>query len=150
MVVLTAAAITAGTVVTGTGPHAGDERARRFTFFSINWAARIHSSIVWLALASAVWLLWWLRSRPRDREALDAPFTAWLCIAVGQGVVGYLQYAQGVPAPLVAVHVALATALCTASVWLWCATRTAERLSVAEAASELRQLVDGGREERAD
>lgn len=162
MVVWTALAIVAGTVVTGTGPHAGDEEARRFTFLSITWVTRIHSVVVWVAVLMAMNLLWHLRKRAHDREVLDAPLTAWICVAIAQGGVGYLQYANGVPAPLVAVHVALATTLWAVSVWLWCATSRAsgtarsmiaasrQRGSVAEAADELGELVDGRSEERAD
>ena len=162
LVVWTALALLAGTVVTGTGPHAGDERARRFTFLSITWVARIHSVIVWIAVLMAVSLLWHLRNRPHDREVLDAPLTAWMCVAVLQGGVGYLQYANGVPAPLVAVHIALATTLWAISVWLWCATSrvsgtaadmitaSRRRSSLSEALDEHGDLVDGVREERAD
>ena len=162
MVVWTALAILAGTVVTGTGPHAGDERARRFTFLSITWVTRIHSTIVWVAVLMATRLLWHLRKHPHDREVLDAPLTAWMSVAVAQGCVGYLQYANGVPAPLVALHVALATTLWAISVWLWCATSRISgtagdlveaspgRGSIAEAADEFGELVDGRREERAD
>lgn len=163
----TALAIVAGTVVTGTGPHAGDEKARRFTFFSITWVTRIHGSIVWITVFTALSLVWHLRKRDHDREVLDAPLTAWMCVAVAQGSVGYLQYANGVPAPLVALHVALATTLWAVSVWMWCSTsRTTgsargmieasrratmrRRASVAEAADELGELVDGVGEERAD
>ena len=153
LVVWTGLAIVAGTVVTGTGPHAGDERAHRFTFFSITWAARIHSVVVWIAVLTAVGLLWHLRTRAHDRHVLDAPLTAWLCVAVAQGGVGYLQYAQGVPPPLVGLHVALATTLWGVSVWLWCSTSAvveAQPALLAQAADELRQLVDGGGEERPD
>ena len=162
MVAWTALAIIAGTAVTGTGPHAGDERARRFTFLSITWAARIHSVVVWIAVLMAMSLLWHLRKRSHDREVLDAPLTAWICVACAQGAVGYLQYANGVPPPLVAVHVALATTLWAVSVWLWCATSRASgtarsmiaasrrRGSVTETADERRELVDGRGEERAD
>ena len=162
MVIWTALAIIAGTVVTGTGPHAGDDKARRFTFLSITWVARIHSVIVWIAVLMAVSLLWHLRKRPHDREVLDAPLTLWMCVAIAQGSVGYLQYANGVPATLVAVHVALATTLWASSVWLWCATSRASgtarsmiaasrrRSSLAETANERAELVDGRAEERAD
>jgi heme a synthase len=166
LVVWTALAILAGTVVTGTGPHAGDEKARRFTFLSITWVTRIHSVIVWVAVLMALSLLWHLRRRAHDREVLDAPLTLWICVAVAQGAVGYLQYANGVPASLVAVHVALATTLWATSVWLWCSTSRASgtarsmiaasqsgarrRRSVAETTDELGELVDGGREERSD
>ena len=107
MVVWTALAILAGTVVTATGPHAGDEEARRLTFLSITWATRIHSGVVWIAVLMALSLLWHLRRRAHDREVLDAPLTLWFCVAIAQGAVGYLQYANGVPAALVAVHVAV-------------------------------------------
>ncbi|MGZ4762758.1 MAG: COX15/CtaA family protein [Ilumatobacteraceae bacterium] len=142
MVVAAGLAIVAGTVVTGTGPHAGDERAHRFTFLSITWAARLHSEIVWVAILLACGLMWSLRNNARDRDALDAPLTAWFCVAIAQGAVGYLQYASGVPAPLVAVHVALATTLWGCSVWLWCAT-SAVGSAAAEPADERRDLVDG-------
>ncbi len=161
LVVWTALAILAGTVVTGTGPHAGDERARRFTFLSVTWVTRIHSVIVWIAVLMALSLLWHLRKRAHDREVLDAPLTLWICVAIAQGGVGYLQYANGVPPALVAVHVALATTLWATAVWLWCSTSrasgsarsliAASRLgSVAEAADERGELVDGRGEERAD
>jgi cytochrome c oxidase assembly protein subunit 15 len=162
LVLWTGLTIVAGTVVTGTGPHAGDETARRFTFLSITWVARIHGVIVWIAVLMAVMLLWHLRKRAHDREVLDAPLTVWICVAIGQGSVGYLQYANGVPAPLVAVHVALATTLWATSIWLWCSTSRASgsarsliaesrrRGLVAEPANELGELVDGRREERAD
>ena len=149
MVAATALAILAGTVVTGTGPHAGDEKAHRFTFLSITWAARLHSVVVWIAILVAMKLLWTLRREPGEREAIDAPLTAWLCLAIAQGAVGYLQYASGVPAPLVAVHVTLATALWACSVWLWCAISRVSSLA-AEPANELRELVDGRSEERSD
>jgi len=159
MVLWTAVAIFAGTVVTGTGPHAGDERARRFTFWSVKWAARVHSVIAWVAVLTALSLLWHLRKRPHDREVLDAPLTAWMSVAVAQGAVGYLQYANGVPPPLVAVHVALATTLWGISVWLWTATSrpsgtarslittSRQRGSVAKAADEGGEFVDGRGEE---
>jgi cytochrome c oxidase assembly protein subunit 15 len=166
MVVWTAIAILAGTVVTGTGPHAGDEKARRFAFLSITWVTRVHSVIVWIAVVMALSLMWHLRRRAHDREVLDAPLTVWISVAVAQGAVGYLQYASGVPASLVAVHVALATTLWATSVWLWCSTSRASgsarnliaasqagsrrRRSVAETLDEEGELVDGGGEERAD
>ncbi len=161
-VVWTALAILAGTVVTGTGPHAGDEKARRFTFLSITWVARIHGVIVWIAVLMAVSLLWHLRKRPHDRQVLDASLTAWLCVAISQGGVGYLQYANGVPAPLVVLHITLATTLWGISIWMWCATSrvsgtaadmidaSRRRSSVPQTMDEYGDLVDGRREERAD
>lgn len=130
LVVWTAVAILAGTVVTGTGPHAGDEEAKRFwgtasdvSGTALQWVTRVHSVIVWITVLVALRLLWSLRSRARDRQALDAPLTAWLTTAIFQGAVGYWQYATGVPAGLVLVHVMGATTLAGVTVWLAMSTR---------------------------
>ena len=48
---LVAASLVTGTVVTGAGPHAGDETARRYGF-DISTVAEIHSVTVWVAVAS--------------------------------------------------------------------------------------------------
>jgi cytochrome c oxidase assembly protein subunit 15 len=49
---------------------------------------------------------------------LEGPIVLWLCVAVAQGGIGYLQYFTGVPAALVAAHVAGATLLWAVTVWL--------------------------------
>jgi cytochrome c oxidase assembly protein subunit 15 len=121
VVLWTALALVAGTVVTGTGPHAGDEEARRFDL-AITTVTRTHSIVVWIAVAAMAYLLWHLRRLSHDREVLDAPIYGWCIAAVAQGTVGYVQYWSGVPAGLVAVHVAGATALWATTVWLACST----------------------------
>jgi len=129
LAVWTMLAVVAGTVVTGTGPHAGDEAAKRF-FGSTDdidgdalvWATRVHSVIVWITVAIALSLLWSLRRLRHDREVLDAPLTAWLIVALVQGAVGYVQYAGGLPIALVAIHLAGATVLTACTAWLWTAT----------------------------
>ncbi|MGA1359032.1 MAG: COX15/CtaA family protein [Ilumatobacteraceae bacterium] len=110
LVALTLVAIVTGTVVTGTGPHAGDEEAPRFAF-AISSVARVHGASVLLTLATAVALGLVLRSSAARR--LRQAFESFLFIALLQGGIGYLQYFTGVPVPLVALHVALSVA-----VWL--------------------------------
>ncbi len=110
LVALTLVAIVTGTVVTGTGPHAGDEEAPRFAF-EISSVARVHGASVLLTLATAVVLGLILRSSAARR--LRQAFESFLFIALLQGGIGYLQYFTGVPVPLVALHVALSVA-----VWL--------------------------------
>ena len=111
VVTLTVVAIVTGTVVTGTGPHAGDETSPRFGF-DISDVARIHGasvvSVILLSLALGIVL----RRDGADRAVQNA-FEAFLFLAVLQGGIGYLQYFTGVPVPLVAVHIALSVA-----VWL--------------------------------
>ena len=79
----------------------------------------MHSAFVWLAVASVLVLVWRLRTRAADRAVLDGPITAWMCVAVAQGAVGYVQYFSGVPAVLVAFHVAGATLLWAVTVWCY-------------------------------
>lgn len=122
-------AVLAGTVVTGTGPHAGDVEARRFfgsetdiNGTALKWVSRIHGTIVWVAVAVALTTLWQLRRLRHDREVLDAPITAWILAAVVQGAIGYIQYGSGLPAGLVVLHVAGATTVIGVTAWLWNST----------------------------
>ena len=122
-------AVLAGTVVTGTGPHAGDVEARRFfgsetdiNGTALKWVSRIHGTIVWVAVAVALTTLWQLRRLRHDREVLDAPITAWILAAVVQGAIGYIQYGSGLPAGLVVLHVAGATTVMGVTAWLWNST----------------------------
>jgi hypothetical protein len=69
---------------------------------------------------------------------------------VGQAAIGYLQYFTGVPAALVAAHVAGATVLWAVTVWLlesMSISVTDDDGSAGEALHELRALVDDQREE---
>jgi heme a synthase len=137
LVAFTWLTVLAGTVVTGTGPHAGDELARRFFGTTtvvdgvtveavdgdaLSWVSRIHGVIVWITVAIALSLLWLLRRLRQDRKRLDAPLTAWIITAFVQGTIGYVQYAAGLPVGLVALHVAGATTLMAVTAWLWSAT----------------------------
>jgi cytochrome c oxidase assembly protein subunit 15 len=109
-----AASLVTGTIVTGAGPHAGDETARRYGF-DISSVAEVHSVTVWIAVAVFLALVVMLRrtatSSGRLSDRLSWHVTTWMFVAVVQGGIGYLQYFNGVPAVLVAAHVAGATAL---------------------------------------
>ncbi|HEX9258657.1 MAG TPA: COX15/CtaA family protein, partial [Acidimicrobiales bacterium] len=109
LVVLAGAAILTGTVVTGTGPHGGDEDARRFGF-QITDVARVHSITVILTLATTLWVIR-LNHRSTGRDRLDDPLTLLLYALVFQGIVGYTQYFSDVPVALVAVHIVGAMAV---------------------------------------
>ena len=119
-------AVVTGTVVTATGPHAGDENAIRFGF-AIHSVARVHGSTVVATLAAIAYLLW--RTRGRDSH-FESAVAKLLGVGMMQGIVGYVQYLADVPALLVAVHIALA-----ALVWLalvdvvWIAFRRSARVS---------------------
>ena len=113
----TAVAIVAGTVVTGAGPHAGDEDVQRFDV-DISAAARIHGTTVLIAVALAVVLAVCLQRSATDRQLLQGPLSSWIFIALLQAAVGYVQYFNEVPALLVGIHVAGATVLWAMTVWL--------------------------------
>ena len=112
-----AAALVTGTVVTGAGPHAGDETARRYGF-DISTVAEVHSVTVWVAVAVFLALVVALRRTPGLSDRFGAKISTWMFLAVLQGGIGYVQYFNNVPAVLVAAHVAGATALWVATVWL--------------------------------
>jgi cytochrome c oxidase assembly protein subunit 15 len=114
---VTGAAIVAGTVVTGAGPHAGSEDVQRFDV-EIADAARTHGTLVLLAVALAVVLALRLHRHAADRRVLQGALSSWIFVAVLQAAIGYIQYFNGVPALLVGLHVAGATALWTMTVWL--------------------------------
>jgi cytochrome c oxidase assembly protein subunit 15 len=92
-----------GTVVTGSGPHAGDQHAPR-TGLSPGAVSQLHADLVFLLVGLTVGTLVAFR-------AVDAPERAqravrWLLgIELAQGVVGFTQYFTGLPVALVAVHV---------------------------------------------
>jgi len=125
MTAMTALALVSGTFVTGAGPHAGDEKAKRFDV-AISSMARVHSITVLLTIAIAAALFWRLRTQHADRSVLDNPLTTWMVIAIAQAGLGYTQYFNGVPAVLVGIHVALATALWLVTVRLQLSTATAD------------------------
>lgn len=102
-------ALVTGTVVTATGPHAGDENAVRLGF-ALTSVARVHSLSVIITVALIIFLAIRARKLKGDSNTRDA-IQALLLAAVFQGAVGYAQYFTGVPVALVAVHIVGATAL---------------------------------------
>jgi cytochrome c oxidase assembly protein subunit 15 len=121
IVVLTAAAIVTGTVVTGTGPHAGDERAKRWGF-DISHVARIHGLTVIATIALTLWLVARIR-RTAAGKVLEDALSLFLLAAFVQGAIGYVQYFTGVPALLVGFHILGATLVWVAVMHLLLRTR---------------------------
>jgi heme a synthase len=95
--------IVTGTVVTGSGPHAGDERADRLPL-AVHSAVRVHGVCMVVFLALTVWVI------RRAQRGDAAPVVGHrlhqlLVVLVAQAAVGYWQYFTGVPALLVGFHV---------------------------------------------
>ena len=93
----------AGTLVTGSGPHAGDETAERLDL-SVRGVAMVHSALTWLFLAVVVLLAVRLRREAAPAAVVDR-LQVLLTVVVLQGAIGYVQYATGVPELLVGLHV---------------------------------------------
>lgn len=115
LLVVAVVVVTTGTVVTATGPHGGDEEAKRFGF-DLPVVARIHGSTVILFLVLVLATLWVLR-RDRAPRAVEHRLGLLLAAVVVQGGIGYAQYLSGIPELLVGFHLAGATAVWAATVW---------------------------------
>jgi cytochrome c oxidase assembly protein subunit 15 len=130
VVVLASAVLVTGTVVTGAGPHSGDAgnsakislRATRLNL-SIPSVARVHGTTVMVFLGTVLLLLAVL-VRTRASHLLYRRVGLLLGLLVAQAGVGYLQYFNGLPAILVGIHVAGATAVFAASVGVLLGCRT--------------------------
>jgi heme a synthase len=92
-----------GTIVTGSGPHAGDEAADRLDFV-VGDVARLHGIAVMLFLGLTLAVLWMCR-RGDAAPAVEQRLWVLLVVLVAQAAVGYTQYFTGVPAILVGIHV---------------------------------------------
>ena len=106
--------IVIGTIVTGTGPHAGDDSSVRFDF-DIRTVAWLHADLViaFLGLSLATLIAVRLGEREPARSVLLRKIYLLLGISLSQGGIGYLQYFTGVPELLVIAHLIGAV-----SVWL--------------------------------
>lgn len=122
VVVLSAVAIVAGTVVTGSGPHGGDEEARRFGF-AIESVTRVHGVAVMTLLAVTLVLLYFVVGRREAPPATAQAAELFLLVGVLQASLGYVQYFTGVPEILVGGHVLGAVLVWVAALRLDLSTR---------------------------
>jgi len=112
LVAVTGLMLAAGTVVTGTGPLAGDAGVPRYGL-PLEGVTQLHADIGWLLAGLSIALVLVLRLSAAPRRAVRA---GWIVLAAlgSQGVIGYIQYFTHLPAGLVWVHV-------TGSVLVWIA-----------------------------
>lgn len=111
-----AAVLFVGTMVTGTGPHGGDEHVQRLGF-SPHQIARVHGTLVWTLIALTAFTVWRLHSIGATSTLIKRGETL-IAVMILQGAGGYLQYALHVPAALVLFHVAGATTVWSLVIWL--------------------------------
>ncbi|MFJ4812385.1 COX15/CtaA family protein [Streptomyces longwoodensis] len=105
--------IAVGTVVTGSGPHAGD--SSEVERMPLDWetVSKLHAVLAWIVvtLTFALWFVLKAVDAPREPLARTRElFVVLLC----QGVIGYVQYFTKLPEALVAAHM-----LGSSVMWIW-------------------------------
>jgi cytochrome c oxidase assembly protein subunit 15 len=120
-----AAMLLTGTLVTGAGPHAGDKSASQPVprlQVEVTTLVHLHSTVLVAYLALIVGLACALLAVRAPRSIM---VRLWVLLALvcAQGLVGTVQFFTGVPAALVAVHVAGAAACTAATSALWASMR---------------------------
>lgn len=114
-----------GTLVTAAGPHAGDKSPSRTVprlKVEINTLVHAHSSLLVSYLSLLIGLgfgLWAVRAE----NAVVRRLGVLVAVVIAQACVGTAQYYTGVPAVLVALHVAGAAACTAATAALWASMR---------------------------
>ncbi|MFC0580960.1 COX15/CtaA family protein [Micrococcoides hystricis] len=102
LIIFMALSVFFGTIVTGTGPHAGDPGAPRHNF-DLELVARIHVAPVWILTAAAL-ILTFLTFKIGGSATQKRSVVLLVAAILYQGVIGYVQYFTGVPIVLVLFH----------------------------------------------
>jgi cytochrome c oxidase assembly protein subunit 15 len=102
-----------GTVVTGSGPHAGDADTERNGLDPLQ-VSQVHADLVFLFVGLTLGLLFTLLATGGNRAAVRAVVVL-LGVELAQGAIGFVQYFTDLPVVLVGLHV-LGAALISACV----------------------------------
>ena len=122
-----------GVVVTGSGPHGGDDKvAYRFAVDPV-LIARAHAGAVWLFVVILAVVLVGLRRTAAPGTVRRAGL--WLlAVTLLQGLIGYVQYFTGLPVVLVGLHMLGAVLLTAALTWFLLTLRTRDLAAAGTAA----------------
>lgn len=112
-----------GTVVTGSGPHAGDIDSERNGLDPVQ-ISQLHADAVFLLLGLSIGLLLALRAVGAPAEAVRAAVVL-LTVELAQGAIGFVQYFTDLPVVLVGLHMLGAALVSAAVTWVVLATREA-------------------------
>ena len=110
-----------GTMVTGSGPHAGDADSPR-NGLDPELLSRLHADAVLVLLALTVALLLAVVATRTPHGVRRAAATL-LVVELAQGVVGVVQYYTGLPVTVVAVHLLGAALVSAALTWVLLSVR---------------------------
>ncbi|HEY4899169.1 MAG TPA: COX15/CtaA family protein [Candidatus Nanopelagicaceae bacterium] len=117
LVLLSAVVITLGTIVTGSGPHAGDIQAKRYHIDPriISWA-HADTVVALISLTIGLWLVIKVSESPEIRSFIGKKVLLFFAICLAQGLIGYIQYFTHLPEALVAAHL-LGAGLMWLTIW---------------------------------
>jgi cytochrome c oxidase assembly protein subunit 15 len=126
-----------GTVVTGSGPHAGDEDSVRNGLDPLQ-VSQLHADSVFLFLGLSIGLFFTVRSLGLPTR----PLSVLLVVIVAQGAIGFVQYLTDLPIVLVGFHM-LGAALVSASVtWVLLSVREPGFAVVSRGSGEIATVSD--------
>jgi cytochrome c oxidase assembly protein subunit 15 len=111
-----------GTVVTGSGPHAGDAKAPRNGLDPLQMS-QLHTDAVFLFVGLTIGLLVAVYATGGTAEARRAVRVLFV-IEVAQGAIGFVQYAADLPELLVGFHMFGAALISATVTWALLAVRT--------------------------
>ncbi|MDQ3105706.1 MAG: COX15/CtaA family protein [Actinomycetota bacterium] len=110
-----------GTVVTGSGPHAGDAASPRNGLHP-ETVSQLHADAVFLLVGMTIGVVLGLRAVGAPASAVRA--AQWLLgVELAQGAVGFVQYATDLPILLVELHLLGACLTVAAATWLLLSVR---------------------------
>ncbi len=105
-----------GTVVTGSGPHAGDADSPRNGLNPLQ-VSQLHADMVFLFVGLTVGLLLALHATGASARARHAAAML-LAVQLAQGAIGFVQYFTDLPIVLVGFHLLGAAVISAAMTWL--------------------------------
>jgi heme a synthase len=115
LVAAVGAVVVVGTLVTGTGPHAGAaDAARRLGFNPVD-ITQAHADLVFIVVGLTIALWFALKASDAPREIVAATRDLF-AVLVAQAAIGYTQYFTGLPAWLVLLHM---TGACLTWIGAW-------------------------------
>ena len=115
LLLATVAVLIAGSVVTGTGPHAGSVKVVRLPFDPRS-VTQLHADLVFLLVGLTIATAIAARALAAPRAVVTGT-TALVGLEIAQAALGFTQYFTGTPAALAAVHALGSAVLLGVAAW---------------------------------
>lgn len=131
---VTGAVLVVGTMVTGSGPHAGSARVAR-NGIDPQTVSQVHADLVFVLIGLAV--ATWFAFRAVSAGPAARRVAWFIGIIAAQGLIGFVQYATQLPAVLVGAHMAGACLVWLGTLSVLYATRTRPATAPAPAETPL-------------